>query len=325
MKVSVIIPVYNVEQYVDRCLASVESQTYQDAEIIIVNDGSTDRSLDIVEKFVSGNKNFVCYTTKNSGLGGARNFGLSKASGDYIVFLDSDDYIEKDCLEKFVLAAMKNNSDIVVCNTLDVNEEGEILFRSQSRIKNETTSLKERPDILFDRFCAWGKMYRKSLFEGLEYVPREWYEDLRLTPKLYLRAERITFIEDFLFFYVQRAGSIMNNANAKRNLEIIAAFEDLFSYFKKVDAYEKFREELEYLVIEHLAVAAITRVVLSRAPERRAVLEELQEYLSGFDGLYQNKYRPHLGKNKALILFFNRNRLYLFTEICMKLKNKIKG
>lgn len=323
MKVSLIIPVYNVENYLEKCLSSVEQQTYSQAEVIIINDGSRDNSYKIIDDFVARNENFICYKIENSGLGGARNFGLSKATGDYVVFLDSDDYIAKDCLEKFVDAAEKNSSDIVVCNSCDVAEDGTVISYSKNNIENITTSLHETPQILLNRPCAWGKMYRKSLFEDLSYVAREWYEDLRLTPKLFLKAHKITYIEDSLFFYVQRAGSIMNNANAHRNLEIIAAMDDLISYFKKNDAYEEFKQELNFLAIFHIAIAGITRVLLCNTPDRKAVVKKMEEYLSGFSDLYNNKYISTLSFNKKLILKLNKNKLYFITELVMKLKNKI--
>lgn len=323
MKVSLIIPVYNVEDYLDRCLKSVEQQTYTEAEVIIVNDGSTDNSHKIIDEYVARNSNFVTYKIENSGLGGARNYGLTKATGDYIVFLDSDDYIASDCLEKLVAKAESDGSDIVICNSCDVTEDGNVINYSKNNIENVTTSLCDSPQILLNRPCAWAKMYRKELFEGLAYVSREWYEDLRLTPKLYLKADKISFIEDFLFFYVQRAGSIMNNSNTKRNLEIIGALEDLISYFKQNNAYEKFRQELEFLVISHIAVAGITRVAMSDATEKKAVIKQMQDYISQFEKLYENKYIPTLSFSKRLILTLNKNKLYFLTSLCMKLKKTV--
>ena len=325
MKISLIIPVYNVENYLDRCLQSVENQTYKEAEAIIVNDGSTDNSYKIIDKFVARNGNFITYKTENNGLGGARNYGLTKATGEYVIFLDSDDYIAEDCIESFVTAAEENDSDIVVCNSCDVSEDGRPLQYSINNKSNLTTSLNESPEILRNRLCAWGKMYRKSLFEGLGYVAREWYEDLRLTPKLYLRAKKITFIDKSLFFYVQRAGSIMNNSNVIRNLEIITAFQDLISFFKEQNVYEQFKDEINYLILDNLAVAAITRVVLSKASNKKEVLNEMECYLKSVDGLYNAKYISNLSSNKKLILFFNRKKLYFLTWLCMKanqLRNK---
>ncbi len=324
MKISLIIPVYNVENFLDRCLKSVEAQSYQDAQVIIVNDGSTDNSLKIIEEYVSRNENFSFFTVENGGQGAARNFGLEKATGEYVVFLDSDDYIAPDCLEKLLFAVEKENSDIAVCACFDVSEEGEILSLAENNIKNRTVSLREEPKILFNRPCPWGKIFRRSLFDSLQFSPGVWYEDIRLIPKLYAKAEKITYIDDPLFFYVQRSGSTMNNAKALRNLEIIDAFEDLIAHFKEKGIYDCFKEEIGFLMIDHIAVAAITRVVLSGAKEKNEVLEKMEAYLTHFDGLYQNKYIPFLGLNKRLILFFNRNRLFILTRLCMKLKRKFK-
>ncbi len=323
MKVSLIIPVYNVENYLEKCLRSVENQTYKQTEVIVINDGSPDNSYKIIDDFVDRNENFICYKIENSGLGGARNFGVTKATGDYIVFLDSDDYISEDCIEKLVNAAESNDSDIVVCNSCDIEEDGTVIRYSKNNVQNLTTSIRQNPEILLNRPCAWAKMYRKSLFEDLRYVAREWYEDLRLTPKLFLKADKITYIEDSLFFYVQRAGSIMNNANVHRNLEILTAMDDLISYFKQNNVYEEFKQELDFLAIYHIAVAGITRVLLCKSPDRKAVVKKLEEYLSDFSNLYNNKYICSLSFNQKLILKLNKNKLYFITVLIMKLKNKI--
>lgn len=323
MLVSLIIPVYNVESFLPRCLDSVSSQTYKELEVIIINDGSTDNSQQIIDRYVAENPCFKAYTIENSGQGGARNYGFEKANGEYIAFLDSDDYIAPDCIERLVETAIKEDGDIVVCNCYDVREDGSVLEKYKNNQDNITTSLFENPQILFNRVAPWGKLFKKSVFGELRFVTGVWYEDMRLVPKLYLNAKKITYIDDSLFFYVQRQGSTMNNKNAERNLEIISAFEDLISYFKENGVYDRFKNELYYLVTEHIAVAAVTRVSLSNTKDKKAVLIKLQNYLDTFDGLYDNKYMSNLDRNKRLILFFNRHKLYFLTALCMKLKNKI--
>ncbi len=323
MLVSIIIPVYNVEGFLERCLESVKNQTYKDTEVIIVNDGSTDSSPEIINRYVAENPNFKGFTIENSGLGGARNYGFSKATGDYVVFLDSDDYIANDCIEKFAKAAETENSDIVICNLCDVAEDGTPL----SYYKNNfigSTNVYDKPKILLNRFSAWGKMYKRELFGDLRFVAREWYEDLRMVPKLFLDAKIITYIDDMLFFYVQRAGSIMNNSNTLRNLEIITAIEDVADYFKQKGLYDRFKNELEFYVIDHIAVAAMARVATANSKEKKEVLNKLSSYISKFENLYNNKYVTTLSSNKKLVLFFNRNKLYFLTALCMKLKKMVK-
>lgn len=324
MKVSLIIPVYNVEAFLERCLDSVQNQTYKDTEVIIVNDGSTDSCPAIIEKYVEKNPNFKGFTIENSGQGGARNYGIEKATGEYVAFLDSDDYIAPNCIERLVETAQKHNSDIVVCSCYDVKEDGTVISNVGNNISNKTTSISENPEILFNRVAPWGKLFRKSVFGDLRFATRVWYEDMRLIPKLYLNAQKISYIEDPLFYYVQRAGSTMNNSNAVRNLEILETFDDLISYFKSKNVYETFKAELEFLIIDHIAVAAVTRVALCNATEKKSVLEKMEEYISKFDDLYQNKYIPTLSSNKKLILKLNKNKLYFLTALCMKLKKMVK-
>ncbi len=324
MKVSIIIPVYNVENFLDRCLKSVEQQTYKDIEVIIVDDGSPDNSYKIIDEYVTRNSNFISYKIENSGQGGARNFGIDKATGDYIVFLDSDDYITPNCIEKLVSVAISEKSDIVICSCFDVKEDGTIISKIENNIVSGTTSIFDSPEILFNRVAPWGKLFKKSILGDLRFVTRVWYEDLRLIPKFYLNAEKITYIEDALLYYVQRIGSTMNNSNATKNLEIIDAFEDLISYYKEKNVFEKFKEEFYFLIISHISIAGMTRVLLCNNKEKKSVIKKLEEYLSSFDNLYQNKYIPTLDSNKRLILKFNKNKLYFLTTLCMKLKNKLK-
>lgn len=323
VKVSLVIPVYNVRDYLKKCLDSVAAQTYENLEVIIVNDGSTDDSLDIINDYTARFENMTCYTIENRGLGGARNFGTEKSTGEYITFLDSDDYIDSAYIEKMVTAAVESGSDIAVCNNHDVSESGEILFTYHHPYKNAVTSLAEDPTLLFNRLCAWGKLYKRDLFNELEYVSRVWYEDMRLTPKLFLKAEKICFVEDCLVYYVQRAGSIMNNNNVKRNLEIIDAFKDVIDYFKDCGSYASFKNELEFLVIEHIAVAAITRVAQAVAEDKKDVLQKLNDYLNGFEGLYNNPYLKSQERNRKIILWLNKHKLYAATKLVMKLKSAL--
>lgn len=323
VKVSLVIPVYNVRDYLKKCLDSVAAQTYENLEVIIVNDGSTDDSPDIVNDYTAKFENMTCYTIENRGLGGARNFGMEQATGEYLTFLDSDDYIDSTYVEKLVTAAVESDSDIAVCNNYDVSESGEILLTYRHPYKHAVTSLAEDPTLLFNRLCAWGKLYKRELFDGLEYVSRVWYEDMRLTPKLFLKAKKICFVEDCLVYYVQRAGSIMNNNNVKRNLEIIDAFKDVIDYFKDCGSYASFKNELEFLVIEHIAVAAVTRVAQGASEDRKDVLQKLNDYLNGFEGLYTNPYLKSQERNRKIILWLNKHKLYGATKLIMKLKSAI--
>lgn len=322
--VSLIIPVYNVRDYLRKCLDSVAAQTYKMLEVIIVNDGSPDDSLEIILEYTAKYSHFSCYTIENRGLGGARNYGLEHATGDYVLFLDSDDYIAPNCVEVLVTAAEKTGSDMVIANCYDVREDGSVLLAYKNQYRNATTSLTQEPEILFNRVSAWGKLYKRKLLEGLSYVSRVWYEDMRLTPKLYLRAEKITYVDDSLFCYVQREGSIMNNRNYRRNLEVIEAFEDLLGYFREQGVYEAYKDALEFLVIEHVAVSAIARVAMGKGKERNEVIAKLQEYLASFENLYDNPYLKCQARNRKIVLWCNRHGWYWATKLLLGAKQAAK-
>lgn len=320
MLISLIIPVYNVEQYLRKCLESVEKQNYDSLEVIIVNDGSPDHSQSIIDEFIKRNENFKCYITENHGLGGARNYGLEKAHGEYISFLDSDDYIEPTYISKMVESALLYQSDIICCNNYDVFVAQHKTVKVEAINHPLKTTLKETPQILFNRVSAWGKLYRASLFEGLRYVPREWYEDMRLTPKLFLKANTISYVQDCLLYYVIREGSIMTSGNAKRNLEIINAFDDLIKYFKNEDAYETYKNELHFLVIEHMLTAAITRIALSKDPEKKRIIKQILTFSKSLN-LKHNPYLKTMSKNRKLIYFLNTHHLTFLTAFIFKIKN----
>ena len=155
-KVSVIIPVYNVEDYIDRCLKSVIEQTLEDIEIIIVNDGSTDDSKKIIEKYINQYPNKIIYLEKeNGGLSSARNFAIPYAKGEYIAFLDSDDYIEPEMYEQMYNKAIKENADLVECDFI-----WEYPNKKKSDIGMEYTNKKEA--IEKARVVAWNKLYRRE-------------------------------------------------------------------------------------------------------------------------------------------------------------------
>ncbi len=322
--VSLIIPVYNVRDYLRKCLDSVVAQTYPRLEVIIVNDGSPDDSLEIIQEYTARYPHFQCFTIENRGQGGARNYGLEQATGEYIAFLDSDDYIAENCMERLMTAAQETDSDIVACNCYDVREDGSVLAAYWNQYRNATTSLTQEPEILFNRVSPWGKLFKRELLNGFFFASRVWYEDMRLIPKLYLPAQRVTYIEDFLFFYVQREGSTMNNRNMEKNLEIISAFEDLLSYYREQGAYETYRDALEFLVIEHIAVAGISRVAMGKGESRRRVIGKLQEYLKTFPDLYDNPYLAGQARNRRIILWCNRHGLYGITKILLSAKRMAK-
>ena len=165
-KISVIIPVYNVEKYLSKCLDSVVNQTLKDIEIIVVNDGSPDNSQKIIDDYTKKYKNIKSFVKKNGGLSDARNFGIKKASGKYIAFLDSDDYVTEDMYEKMYKKAISHNFDIVVCDLNYVYDDR--IVKAYSNIKDDTTNIK---NVMINIYpAAWNKIFKRELFDkGIEF------------------------------------------------------------------------------------------------------------------------------------------------------------
>jgi hypothetical protein len=147
---------------------------------------------------------------------------------------------------------------------------------------------------------------------------------MRLIPKIYLRTKQVCYIEDSLVYYVQRSGSTMNNKNYRRNLEIISAFEDLLGYYREQGAYEKYRDALEFLVIEHVAVSGIARVAMCNGKEKYEVLRQMQAYLSTFKDLYSNPYLASQDRNRKIILWCNCHGWYWATKVLLNAKQRLK-
>ncbi len=204
-KVSVIIPVYNGEKYLDNCIKSVANQTYKNLEIIVIDDGSTDRTVDICEEWKEKDHRVRVLHKPNGGRGSARNAGLAMATGEYIHFVDADDWIEEDAIESLYKALIKNNSDIVVGNMTSYIEDTRMYdffidnhdYYEKDYTPQEWFKEEYEPDKMFRQLfvVAWAKLYRRKLFKDIWYTEKDHLtEDDPTTWKIYLLANKITYI-----------------------------------------------------------------------------------------------------------------------------------
>ena len=220
MIVSIIIPVYNVEKYLSRCIESVIGQTYEHIEIILVNDGSTDHSLEICEKYKIVDKRIKIINKNNGGLSSARNAGIDECSGDYIYFLDSDDYISRDCIEYLVKLMEENNSDISIMPMMYVSEatNSEIAFSGNEKIVilDSEKAIKES---LYQRLftcCAPSKLYKRSVIGDIRFPLGRISEDLATCHLFLDSATSIVYTNRHSYYYRQQNNSIMHIFNPKR-------------------------------------------------------------------------------------------------------------
>lgn len=321
-KASVIVPVYKVEEYLEKCVQSILAQTERDFELILVDDGSPDRCGALCDSLAQTDSRIRVIHQENQGLGGARNTGIREARGDWLLLVDSDDWIEPKILEKAMEAGLREEADLVMFAFRTVDEQGRELgvFR-EDMPKERGITLQEHKEALLTAPCAWNKLYRRSFFQGtgLAYPPRVWYEDLRTSPKLMAKAGRMVFLDEVGYNYLQRQGSIMKSANLERNREILDAFDDLLPWFRKEGLFEAYRRELEYLAVFHVYLTAGVRVAL--ADRKSPLLRELAAYVEErFPGWRQNPYLPKLGGKRRLLVSLLEKKWYWAVSLLFKLK-----
>ena len=248
--ISVVIPIYNVEKYLTKCIESVINQTYTDLEIILVNDGSTDNSKDIINKYSLIDSRIKVINKKNGGLSDARNVGIEIAKGDYIAFLDSDDWIELNMYEKLYSYIKQENADIVQCSYQEVyNEEV-----NNQKIKEEIKLISGK-DSLYNLYgknhgktvVVWNKIYKRELFNDIRFPKGKYHEDEFTTYKLLYKANKIVDLNLPLLYYRQRDGSIMNSKFNIKRLDALEAFNERLAFYK-----EKNLDELQQVTLAQI-------------------------------------------------------------------------
>ena len=268
MKVSVIVPVYNVEKYLVKCLDSLVSQTLEDLEILVVNDGTPDNSQVIIDRYVEKYPGKVRgFIKENGGLASARNYALDHVKGEYIGFVDSDDWVDPEMYETMYNKAKETDADIVISNTVDHYPDHDVYHRQS--------------DVSKFRRCGsvCNKLFRTKHFGDLRFPYGLWYEDLCLGMKLLMTTEKVSYCEEHFYHALAREGSIMLNDNSEKNLDIIKVMEELRRYAKKNGIYEKYKYEFEYMAIEHIMITTINRVAGHHNEQKKKVIKRLRHYV----------------------------------------------
>lgn len=251
MKVSIIVAVYGVEKYLDKCLESLVNQTLKDIEIIVVNDESPDGSQVIIDKYEKKYKNLKGYKKKNGGLSDARNYGINIAQGEYIAIVDGDDYIELDMYELMYNKAVKNNFDMVVCDVNYVyHNKTEYASSQVPRDVFGKEAMKRQMINIYP--AAWNKLYHKRLFEhDVRFKKGVWFEDVEFLYRLLPYVGSIGVVNKALVNYVQRDGSIMKTFD-DRLFHHIDNWNGILNYYQEHGLYDEYKTELEYCYVRYL-------------------------------------------------------------------------
>lgn len=261
-KISVIVPVYNVEDYLEECLDSILNQTFEDIEILCINDGSTDSSLDILEKYSRKDRRIRILSQKNQGPAKARNLGLDNATGDYIYFMDSDDILKECAFERIYGLASKKDLDLVVFKMINFDDE------TGKRFKTKYYDMKFLKKAVGDSVFYHGdlspqevyrvtvsppsKLFKKSLIEDIRFPCGLFFEDNPFFVEAFLKAERVFFYDEYLYERRIRKGSITSTASGRNFIDYIEISEMLIQITKKYGLYEQYRKGLYLKTIDNI-------------------------------------------------------------------------
>ena len=258
-KISIIVPVYGVEKYIHKCISSIINQSFDDFELIVINDETKDNSIEIIKENFN-DKRIKIFDKKNGGAASARNLGIDKANGDYIFFVDSDDYIEKNTLEEMYNKAIEDNVDLVICDYYKLYENGEIEAVKMIPHYNKTNqkcSVISMPGPV----C---KLIKTSLIKenNITFLENHCFEDNAIMPFVCALAKNFSYLEKPLYYYLQREGSALNkNSYDPKWEDIFDSLEHLYQKFKDSNLFNEYYDELEYIYIEYLLHAPCLRFI----------------------------------------------------------------
>lgn len=287
--ISVIIPIYNIEEYVSRCVESVLRQSYKNIEIILIDDGSTDSSGQLCDEYEAQDERIVVVHKSNGGLSDARNVGIDIATGKYLVFVDGDDWISERHIELLYADLISSSADISICSC-SISYDGNNAFtHPQKKIHFVMGSEETIEKMLFSRYFSVSapfKLYKRVLFNGIRFPVGKLYEDMYTTYKVVQKAERIVFSNDNTYSYFQRVGSITSQKLGKKQFELFDAIQEI------QDQYKNNKNILK--AIKHQKLVACMGLLCNCAFEQKEEKDELWKYVK------QNRWAVLFDKNTII-------------------------
>ena len=314
MKVSVIVPVYNVYEYLNKCLDSLVCQSLKDIEIIVVNDGSTDDSQKIIDEYQKKYHNIKSYIKKNSGLSDTRNMGIKYASGEYIAFVDSDDSVRSDMYEKMYEKAKSGDFDVVTSDIKYVYSDHDEIIKTTP--KKDTSNIKDVFIDLYPAVCT--KIFKRKLLinNSLFFKSGVWFEDVEFMYRLLPYINKIGVIHEPFYEYLQREKSITSTISPKI-YDYISNMNGVVDYYKKNSIYVKYQKELEYAYVRYIYATFIKTCL---GYDKNSFLKAVDEGIKNV-----NEHFPKYRKNKYFYKSLKGLYLVLFNKTIAKILYKVRS
>lgn len=315
VKISIIIPIYNVEQYLKKCLESILAQTLDDIEVILVNDGSTDKSLDICNQYKLKDPRIKVIDKKNGGLSDARNKGIQIAEGEYIAFLDSDDWVEPNFYKYLWELAQKEKADIAQCDYIEAYHD-ETIISFKTPIKECTYTGTESLHLLYGNeyvrtVIACSKIYKRSLFEEIQFPIGKIHEDEFTTYKLLHKAGRVTDSNIKMYYYRQRENSITNEGFNEKRLHALEALKERIEYFNQYSLNELSQKTESRLcgMLKEFYIKAYKTDIVNKDKILKSIINDMRKYYIRF---IKNPYITSRGKTTTTLCILNGRIFYKF-------------
>ena len=308
MKLSVIVPAYNAEKTIRQSLDSILAQTRPVDELIVINDGSTDGTEKILQEYRDAYPDCIRFrTVENGGQGRARNIGFDLSSGDWIGYVDSDDWIDPEMYERLIAAAEREHADLALCEVLAHFPDGSTARESIYREERAMAAAG----------FANNKLFRRSLIENVRFPEEKlWYEDAEFTAIAIHRAGKIAHLPDPLYHYRRGLPSTMNNNNARKNLDLLEVMRHLEDELLPDD-----RDDFEFLVLNHVLLDAMNRVQAMTAADKKDVLWLLRQYVREMiPDLSASRSFLEESRNRRIIMRLHYLGLSGLAESILKLK-----
>lgn len=283
--ISIIVPIYNVKNLLERCIRSIEHQTYKNYEVLMIDDGSTDGSGELADSLAQKSDKFFCFHKNNGGLSDARNYGIERAKGDYLLFIDSDDVLNSDFCKILIDSSKKYNADIVSTDLIEFNKNEEIAefdskeYNKQVKILYDNQILKEyfvpeEKRIIYHGLCM--KIYKKELFDDIRFDVGRLHEDVFITYKLLDKCKCFVYLNlPYYYYYKKNDNSISNNYKKKNFLDEYDAINEIQKYFEGKKTIE---QELKLFCIYHY-LSMINRIQKQKDCEINSVIREIRVWI----------------------------------------------
>lgn len=296
--ISLIIPAYNVEKFLVRALDSVKEQTFKNFEVIIVDDGSTDKSVEIIKKYCSENDNFKLIQQENKGPGAARNAAIKISKGEYIAFMDSDDYLEPEFLESLYNAAIESGADIACCNFNlyypQKNLKVYMPFTSLPGVYSKTKALRKLILDMGIHYFVWNKLSKRKIFfeNNLEFDDM-YFEDISTSPKIFYYANKIVLIGKALYNYTSRDTSILHSMNLQKINDFIRSLGVIRNFLENEQAFEDYSNHI-WVYSQKVKIVSYYYILMlhARAMNFAGILENMNRATKSIDYFAGKDFKP---------------------------------